>query len=1456
MNLLGEFPPGSRAWDDVPSLRKAVFDSVFEKLQQWPVVEDDTVRLELSNLRYIDPSDPGPDDEKQAVLNRETLARRLVGTWRLVDKQTGQVLGQRSQVVVRVPYISSTGTVIDRGTKYSIINQSRIRPGVYHHVNRAGLLESHVNILPGQGISHRIQLDPENAKFRIVVGQAMLPLYPVLRAMGATDEEISAAWGKRIFEANRKYDPRVVKKALEKFKSFRVSVDESLSDEEKLRQYLENHRLDPWVMQRTTGIAADHVTKDVYLLSTAKLLRIQKGQEEPDDRDHLAFQKIIGPEDILAESINYDPGGWRRRVLRRVLYERDLSKMPSGLFTPSLETALYSSQLAQAVEETNITDEVDRLFRVTRMGRGGIPSYEAIPDEARSVQPSHFGFLDFVRTTDNGERVGVDVFFSTASRKGKDGKVYSPFFSRKENRIVWVTPEDVYDSTVASFDSFASDMPRIPVLFRSKIVYRRPEEVDYVVPSEDRLFTLHTAIVPFVNSNHIHRLSMGTRYLTQAVPLKEPESPLVLPEYSKESFKRVSSMAGAIFSPKNGIVRSVSPKHVEVQYDDGQVQTFPLYVNYPANRLTFLHQTPVVQPGQRVAAGDLLVRSNQTDANGRLALGRNLYTAYMSYYGYNFKDAVVLSESAAKKLASETMFQEQLEVSPNHRFGKKNYLALFGSRFSKDQFDRIGADGVVKPGTVLQKGDPIILAVRQREDALNRVHKKGQPTFIDDSLIWERDDPGEVVETVWSKEGPVVLIRSVIPVREGDKISGLHGDKGVVSLILPDDQMPKDEKGVPFEVLLSPLSVVSRTNPGQVFEGWAGLVADATGQPVYVPGFNRKSNVEWVAEQLKKHGISPIQSVYEPVLGTKVPGVAVGKRYLMRLVHIAEDKSQGRAGGGYTSEGLPAKSGDSKAKRLALMDVNALLAHGAYEVLRDSRMARGQRNDVLWSQFMQGNIPEPNQMPLVYKKFLAQLEAAGVRVLPLDKHRIQLMALTNQDVHELSENRVLRNAETVEFSDRMQPFPGGLFDPSMTGGHHGELWSAIELPEPMPNPVMEDPIRYLLDLTKQEYLDVLSGKRSLGKYGSGPMAIKKALEAIDPQKEYKSQLSLYGKASASKKREILRKLGYLRTAVRLGMKPSDWIWDRVPVIPPVFRPVSKLQGKQIPLVADANYLYKELWESIDVFNQLKGQLPDEQLTDERKSIYLAMKAITGLGDPITAKNQTRNVSGFLRQVLGDSPKFGTVQQKLLGTTVDNVGRSVIVPDPDYGLDEVGIPERAAFDLYGRYIVRRLRRRGLPVSEAIRHWRDRTALARSAIEEEMRERPIIASRAPVLHKFGILAFWPRLVKGSVMRVNPFVLKGFNADFDGDTMTFHVPMSPRAVEEAIQLLLPSKNLIAVRELRRPAAAPIEEDLLAGLYSLTEPPPENAQPKYFRTKRDALAAWYAGQLRVNDPVVIINE
>jgi len=455
----------------------------------------------------------------------------------------------------------------------------------------------------------------------------------------------------------------------------------------------------------------------------------------------------------------------------------------------------------------------------------------------------------------------------------------------------------------------------------------------------------------------------------------------------------------------------------------------------------------------------------------------------------------------------------------------------------------------------------------------------------------------------------------------------------------------------------------------------------------------------------------------------------------------------------------------SNSKRVSLLDVNALLSHGATETLRDAGVMRGQKNEDLWMQFMSGNTPGKPRVPTVYEKFVNQLKSAGINVVR-DGYQTRVMALTRKDVDTLAGDREILTGDTVRFDKALKPVKGGLFDEHLTGGHAGKKWSYIKLPEPLPNPVMEEPIRRILGLTGKQYEAVLSGEHEVAGFGTGPEAIAKALDNLNLDKEINIARAQYKSGKASARDAAVRKWGYLKSAKDLDLHPREWVLDKVPVLPPAFRPVSVMGEKGIPLIADANYMYKELLDAKKNYTDLEKHVGAEGLGNERLAMYHAFKAVAGLGDPVHPKLIEKGVTGVLKSIFGTSPKYGTVQRKLISSTVDSVGRGVITPNPDYDMDTVGLPEDKAFDVYRKALVRRLKRGGMPIRDALHHIKERTPLARETLLEEMEKRPVFINRAPVLHKFGIMAFRPKLVQGTVIQLSPLVVGGFNADFDGD------------------------------------------------------------------------------------------
>jgi len=526
------------------------------------------------------------------------------------------------------------------------------------------------------------------------------------------------------------------------------------------------------------------------------------------------------------------------------------------------------------------------------------------------------------------------------------------------------------------------------------------------------------------------------------------------------------------------------------------------------------------------------------------------------------------------------------------------------------------------------------------------------------------------------------------------------------------------------------------------------------------------------------------------------------------------------------------------------MDMYATLAHGATDVIKDVQLIRGTRNEEFWKALKLGRpLPEPD-VPFIYKKFLNTLKAGGINIE--EKGDVmKLMPMTDGDVSALSKGAINKSAMiTPDF----EPRPGGLFDVGKTGGMAGNRWTHIDLPMPVPNPVMEEPIRRLLGLKEREMRDILSGTTELDGAIGGD-AMKKALEKIDIDKSIahhkERALSLRG----SNRDNSIKVLGYLTAMKKQGMHPSSWMISKVPVLPPVFRPVSRMGD--IALQSDMNEMYKDLIEMSNTVRELRTELPEDALAAEKLNLYDAVKATYGLGESITPEGQSKRIKGAIRQVIGNNPKHGLFQSKVLSKPVDVVGRGVVVPDPNLDMDSAGIPADSAWTLYKDFVMRRLVRKGYPPVQAQQLIEDRKPEAEEQLHIEMKERPVIIDRAPTWHKFNLLAFHPHIVDDDVIRVSPLIVKGFNMDFDGDQANFHVPISDKAVEQAKSKMMPSKNLFSLTDLRSIQHSPSME-MTMGLYWLTRQA-NKKQPRKFATTADAKKAYNRGDIGANDPVII---
>lgn len=1898
-------PVRLRALTDTDALRTSIYDNVLTAANSIPPVVGKTHTLRLHSVDYMDPDGATPAEKKRARMAGESLTRRLRGTWELLDNATQQPISTRTGVIAALPKPLDDGTFIDNGTIYTMANQLRLRSGGYTRQKDNGELTTHLNVNQGTGYSHHVQMDPESGVFKVVLGQAEIPLLPLLKTLGMTDaqfqeglaEDLGHDKARQLVAANLMADRGTALGRLYE----KLGKKGLLEDDSKKKSIIDAIRkmeLDPEVTQTTLGQPFDKLDAPVYMAAIRKLLRISNGQDKPDERDAMAYQTVMGPEDLFAERLKGTRSslqGLLKKILWKSVNKGSLDSLPSGALTAPLRSAIMGSGLASPTEGINPLMLLDQRFRITRKGEGGITSNDSIPDEARSVHPSQFGFLDPVVTPESGA-AGVDLRLSQHLYKGDDGRIYAPFKNAQTGHLELLSPQDITKYNVAMPGAIQEGRSHAWGMQNGQTKRLRRRDIQYVMPNMETGFAAVSNMVPLKSSMKAQRASMAQRMLTQALPLSQPEAPLVqsgVPDTEDESYERkFANFLGAVRAQREGQVVSATPDEIVIRHADDTETTVPLANHYPLPRKTMWHQTPIVRSGDVIKANQLLAHSNYTDPNGVAALGLNARVAYIPDQGYNFEDAISVSESFAKRASSQHMYQYDQSKDDDIHLGRNKFISIHPTKFPPRVMKAMDDDGIVKPGTTVAEGDPLILAVRNKPLNMNDLHSGRKGGFTDSSTIWEHHTPGIVTDVLKTDKGVNVLVKTIAELKEGDKLSGRYGDKGTISRIIPDSEMPTDNDGRPFEMLLNPLGVITRSNPSQDAEAILGKIAEKTGRPYVVKDFGDiKDMMKYAMDEAHKNGIEPWGSIKDPKYG-EIPDVLTGNRFFMKLHHTSESKQQSRDTGGYTMDDMPAKGGPTGAKRMSLLDTTAILSHGATSVIRDAHTVRGQSNTDYWRQVMSGYDPPPPEVHRAQQKFVNSLKASGINVVR-DGQRTHLLAMTNKSVEELAGDRELQNADTVDWKDRLKPIKGGLFDDALTGGHHGcfhpsvqiwtehgqmrigdivrerrnvrvwsydfvaqqfvlkpivnwftnqskegighaaffapgrfgatqarfspstlwgtrthgvytadgnkqnladattllaaqetlsytqqqllwggllgdsfispygflgichgkaqhdyallkyqilkpfvhtlptewldtsggcsrekirfktcahaifhaarnecypagvkrisrawldkidvigltfwllddatayraktkntcyvsisthsytaveiemlrswlyvrwgcrsstqrdnakygnrdcgwvifvagryaerlldliapfvpasmqykltviphtrtcrtcgcnirlrrrfcdncllsqarqqgssklpkgvrrrlggtvavrqllanntvlveetgqehwlqrqltagaavagmledtqpglalheipcnyqwktgrqwervqtvfdievadthnyvangilvsnSRWSYIKLHEPLPSPAFEEPICRVLGITHKDFEQILAEKKTIkGKTGS--KALYQALDKLNLDTEIARARADIAGGKKTYRDAAIRRLQFLKSAQRVNIHPREWMVDKVPVLPPLFRPVATMGNKNLPLVADPNYLYKEIFDANHAMQKLSGMTSD--LGDERLLLYNAHKALTGLGNPTQPKNQERGVKGILKHVFGDSPKFSTIQHKLIGTTTDLVGRGVVIPDPEIGLDEIGIPEKQAWTIYRPFIVRKLVRSGLSPVQAIRDHKLQTDAAKQAMATEMQERPVLMNRAPVLHRFGMMAYWPKIVKGDAIHTNVLLNTDLTMDYDGDAVQVHVPGSKDAVKEAIAKMLPSKNLFAPATFKVHALP--SKEYVGGLFTATSLRDDKPVLR-FMTKQDAIDAYQRGEIRDGRRIQIMQE
>ncbi|MCL4494526.1 MAG: DNA-directed RNA polymerase subunit beta [Firmicutes bacterium] len=781
------------------------------------------------------------------------------------------------------------------------------------------------------------------------------------------------------------------------------------------------------------------VTREDIIATFNYLTNLFEGIGTTDDIDHLGNRRLRSVGELLQNQFRVGLSRMERVVRERMTIQDIESITPQALINirpvvAAVKEFFGSSQLSQFMDQTNPLAELTHKRRLSALGPGGL-SRERAGFEVRDVHHSHYGRMCPIETPE-GPNIGLIGSLSTFARINPYGFIETPYRRVDKERgvvtdeIAYLTADEEDDIVIAQANEPLSEdghflASRVTVRSRHEIGEESPDRVDYMDVSPKQVVSIATALIPFLEHDDANRALMGANMQRQAVPLLVTDSPIV---GTGMEAKAARDSGVASISEKDGIVDRVQADKIVIRNDDHTVSTYNLLKFTRSNQGTCINQKPIVHKGERVAAGQIIADGPSTD-HGELALGRNVLVAFMPWEGYNYEDAILLSEKLVKEDVFTSIHIEEYECDARDtKLGPEEItrdIPNVGEEVLKDLDDRgiirIGAE--VRPGDVLvgkvtPKGETELTAeerllraifgekAREVRDTSLRV-PHGESGIVVDVKVFTRDQGDELSPGV--NELVQVYIAQKRKISEGDKMAGRHGNKGVISRILPEEDMPFLPDGTPVEIVLNPLGVPSRMNIGQVLETHLGWAAKALGMKVATPVFDGVKEED--LQRLFREAHLPASGktvMYDGRTGEPFDNeITVGIVYMLKLAHLVDDKIHARSTGPYslvTQQPLGGKA-QFGGQRFGEMEVWALEAYGAAYTLQELLTVKS--DDVVgrvktYEAIVKGeNVPEPG-VPESFKVLIKELQSLGLDVKILNEldEEIEIRELDDEPVSE------------------------------------------------------------------------------------------------------------------------------------------------------------------------------------------------------------------------------------------------------------------------------------------------------------------------------------------------------------------------------------------------------------------------------------------------------------------------
>ena len=809
---------------------------------------------------------------------------------------------------------------------------------------------------------------------------------------------------------------------------------------------------------RVHDLLPKHIHPDDIMASMNYMICLYHGVGRTDDIDHLGNRRLRCVGELLQNQIRVGLSRLERVVRERMSIQDMDVATPSNLInirpvSAAIKEFFGSSQLSQFMDQTNLLAELTHKRRLSALGPGGL-NRERASFEVRDVHHSHYGRMCPIETPE-GPNIGLIGSLATYARVNEYGFIETPY--RKvihgegvvTDEVVYITADEEDNYVVAQANESVDENgrfthDRVTSRFRKEINEFPREQIDLMDVSPKQLVSVATAMIPFLENDDANRALMGSNMQRQAVPLLNPQVPVV---GTGMEYKAAHDSGMVVLSKRDGVAKVVTADEIVIEGDDGEVDRFKLIKYKRSNQNTCINQRPLITAGQRVKKDQALADGPST-SQGEIALGRNILIGFLPWEGYNYEDAMLISEKMVKEDVFTSIHIEELECEARDtKLGPEEItrdIPNIGPEGLKDLDEegiiRVGAEvhsGDILVGKVTPKGETELTAeerllraifgekAREVRDTSLRV-PHGEGGIVVDVKIFTRENKDELPAGV--NELVRVYIAQKRKISVGDKMAGRHGNKGVISRILPEEDMPFMPDGTPLEIVLNPLGVPSRMNIGQVLETHLGLAAKALGFEVATSVFDGATEEE-IQELLVKAGY-PADGKIELRDGRSGEPfenpVTVGYMYILKLHHLVDEKIHARSTGPYslvTQQPLGGKA-QFGGQRFGEMEVWALEAYGAAHTLQEILTVKS--DDVVgrvktYEAIIKGeNIPEPG-IPESFKVLIKELQslALDIKVLNENHEEIKIRESAEEEMELMDrQDQVRRNAllQSVDFA--------------------------------------------------------------------------------------------------------------------------------------------------------------------------------------------------------------------------------------------------------------------------------------------------------------------------------------------------------------------------------------------------------------------------------------------------------